>query len=209
MRWATNGIYGAPATGASCCLRSATDSWKQGAHGCTFVRSSYVDESRIRRDEGCSRLLEVVEARAIRQHHLRFGTLCVLGYVLLSWLVRFDMRLGHQIASLVYPLDTFSMYAGMPGTNQSALLVRDGDGNVHRVTAFRAFSCAEPLAGASAACAGQPISYLYEDLVRYIENHPGPGQRAVELIVRTWEIRTGAAPVSTPDCVIAHCRVSP
>jgi hypothetical protein len=129
--------------------------------------------------------------------------------VVLSWLVRFDMRLGQQIASLVYPLDTFSMYAGMPGQKQSALLVRDGDGNVHRVTSFRAFSCREPLTGAPAACAGQPIAYLYEDYVRYIEKHAGPGQRDVELIVRTWEIRTGSTPVRTSDCVIAHCSVSP
>ena len=143
-------------------------------------------------------------------HHLRFGTLCVLGYVLLSWLVRFDMRLGQQIASLAYPLDTFSMYAGMPAEDRSALLVRDGDGDVHRVTAFRTFSCAGPLTGAAAACAGQRgIPYLYEDLVRYIESHPGPGDRKMELITRTWEIRSGAAPRQTSDCVIAQCTVSP
>ena len=153
---------------------------------------------------------EMAKARGIRNDHLRFGTLCVLAYVALSWLVRFDMRLGQQIASLVYPLDTFSMYARMPGEYGSALLVRDGDGNVHRVTAFRAFSCAEPLTGASAACVGrQGIPYLYEDLVDYIETHAGPGEREVELITRTWEIRRGAAPLRTSDCVIARCRVSP
>ena len=142
--------------------------------------------------------------------HLRFGTLCVLGYVVLSWLLRFDMRLGQQIRSLVYPLDTFSMYAGMPGEDRSALLVRDETGDVHRVTAFRAFSCAEPLTGGSAECAGRHgIPYLYEDLVRYIETHPGTGGRQVDLIARTWEIRGGAAPRRTSDCVIAHCTVSP
>ena len=134
----------------------------------------------------------------------------MLAYVLLSWLVRFDMRLGQQIASLAYPLDTFSMYAGMPGEDRSAVLVHEGNGDVHRVTAFRAFSCAEPLTGASAACAGRHgIPYLYEDLVHYIESHPGPGSREVELITRTWEIRSGAAPRRTSDCVIAHCKVSP
>lgn len=150
------------------------------------------------------------EGEVIRSDHLRFGALCVLGYVVLSWLVRFDMRLGDQIASLVYPLDTFSMYGGMPGEDRSALLVRDGDGTVHRVTAFDAFSCAEPLSGASAACVQQHgIPYLYEDRVHYIETHAGPGRREVELVTRTWEIRSGAAPRQTSDCVIAHCRVSP
>ena len=152
----------------------------------------------------------MIEGSVIRNDRVRFGTLCVLGYVLLSWLVRFDMRLGQQIASLVYPFDTFSMYAGMPGEDRSALLVRDGKGNVRRVTAFRAFSCAEPLTGASAACAGRHgIPYLYEDLVHYIESHAGSGGREVELITRTWEIRSGAAPLVTSDCVIAHCKVSP
>jgi len=147
------------------------------------------------------------DVRVLRR---RFGALCILGYVLLSWAVRFDMRLGAQIASLVYPLDTFSMYAGMPGEDRSALLVRDGEGTVHRVTSFRTYSCAEPLTGASAACATrQGIPYLFEDHVRYIETHAGPGEREVELITRTWEIRNGAAPVVTSDCVIAHCTVSP
>ena len=152
----------------------------------------------------------MVKGGVIRDDRLRFGTLCVLGYVLLSWLVRFDMRLGQQIASLVYPLDTFSMYGGMPGEDRSALLVLDDEGNEHRVTAFHAFACAEPLIGASAACAGRHgIPYLYEDLVHYIETHPGPGDRNVELVTRTWEIRSGAAPLKTSDCVIAHCKVSP
>jgi hypothetical protein len=151
----------------------------------------------------------LIGSGATGDRHLRFGTLCVLGYVLLSWLVRFDMRLGAQIVSFVYPLDTFSMYAGMPGEDRSALLVRDAGGTVHRVTAFRAFSCAEPLRGPSAACATRlGIHYLYEDLVRHIESHPGPGDRDVELIIRTWQIENGAAPVVTSDCVVAHCKVA-
>ena len=152
----------------------------------------------------------MIQGGVIRNDRLRFGTLCVLGYVALSWAFRFDMRLGQQIASLVYPLDTFSMYAGMPAEDRSALLVRDGNGTTSRVTAFRTFSCAEPLSGASAACAGRHgIPYLYEDLAHYIESHTGAGSRSVELISRTWEIRSGAAPLVTSDCVIAHCKVSP
>jgi hypothetical protein len=153
---------------------------------------------------------ETIGDGVIRNHRLRFGTLCVLGYVLLSWLVSFDMRLGQQIASLVYPLDTFSMYAGTPGDDRSALLVRDREGIVHRVTAFRTFSCAEGLSGTPAASAcPHGIPYLYDELVHYIESHAGPGSRDVELIVRTWEIRSRAAPLRMSDCVITHCKVSP
>jgi hypothetical protein len=139
----------------------------------------------------------------------RFGVLCVLGYVALSWAMRFDMSLGEQIASLLYPLDTFSMYAGMPGEDRSHLLIRDRQGAVHRVTDFRAFDCAEPITGSAAQCADKRgIRYHFEDLARYIERHVGPGDADVELITRTWEIRSGTPPVQTSDCVIAHCRVS-
>src|SRR5439155_20466380 len=87
-----------------------------------------------------------------RAGQLRFGTICILGYVALSWVVRFDMPLGGQIASLIYPLDTFSMYARMPNHEESHLLIRNANGRVHRVTDFRSFDCAEPVAGSAARC---------------------------------------------------------
>jgi hypothetical protein len=140
----------------------------------------------------------------------RFGILCVLVYVVLSWVVRFDTRRGEQNASLAYPLDTFSMYAVVPEEYMSHLLIRDARGEVHRVTAFRAFDCAEPVTGSAAACADERgIEYHYDDLVRYIQGHSGGGEQDVALISRTWRIRAGAAPERTADCVIAHCRVSP
>jgi len=149
-----------------------------------------------------------VEDEAIRSGRLRFGILCVLGYVALSWAVRFDMRRGEQIASLIYPLDTFSMYAPVPGAYASHLLIRDMRGAVHRVTAFRSFDCSEPVSG-SGQCAGRHgIEYHYDDLIHYIESHTGAGESDVELITRTWQVRSGQAPVQTSDCVIAHCKVS-
>jgi hypothetical protein len=146
--------------------------------------------------------------RTIRLTQRRFAVLCVLGYVALSWAVRFDMHLNQQDASLVYPLDTFSMYGRMPGEDRSHLLVRDARGAVHRVTDFRAFTCDEPLSGSDARCTDrQGIRYHYDDLTRYIESHPGPGTTDVELITRTWDFSDGA-PVRTSDCVIAHCKVA-
>ena len=141
--------------------------------------------------------------------HRRFGILCVLVYVMLSWAARSDMRLGEQNSSLIYPLDTFSMYARMPGYDRGHLLVRDRQGAVHRVTAFHSFDCAEPLIGDTASCAGRRgIPYVYEDLVRYIQAHRGPGTQEVELITRMWEIRPGSAPVQEADCLVAHCKVA-
>lgn len=123
--------------------------------------------------------------------------------------MRFDMRLGEQISSLVYPLDTFSMYARMPPSYESHLLVRDGEGAVHRVMDFRSFDCDQPLTGSAARCTDQHgITYHFEDLAHYIESHAGPGEVEVELITRTWAMRAGAAPAPVSDCVMARCRVA-
>ena len=113
--------------------------------------------------------------------HRRFGALCVLGYVALSWTARFDMRLHEQDMSLLYPLDTFSMYARPPGEDRSLLLVRTADGVVHPVTDFRAFACAEPILGSGARCAEtRGIRYHFEELARYIETHSGTGTLDVD-----------------------------
>jgi hypothetical protein len=138
-----------------------------------------------------------------------FGVICVLAYVALAWSVRFDMRLGEQIASLVYPLDTFSMYGGMPDEDRSHLLIRDRAGAVHRVTAYRSFACEGPIVGRDVPCGGRRgIPYVDEDLMRYMEGHLGPGEEDVELIARTWELRPGHAPMQAPDCIITRCKVS-
>ena len=127
----------------------------------------------------------------------------------LSWAVRFDLRLGGQIASLIYPLDTFSMYARAPGNDTSMLLVRDAGGDVHSVTEFRAFACSEPVGGPTARCIQtRGIPYHYADLARYVEQHPGGGDLAVDLITRTWRVRPGAAVERDADCLVAHCRAA-
>jgi len=145
-----------------------------------------------------------------RVSHLRFGVLCLLAYVALSWAMRFDMPRGEQIASLVYPLDTFSMYAGAADQQMSHLLVRDPQsGAVHRITDYRSFDCVEPIAGSGAQCADH-VGYQYhaDDLTDYIRSHAGPGSAEVELISRTWQVRAGAPPAHVSDCIVAHCKVS-
>jgi hypothetical protein len=152
--------------------------------------------------------LDFARAHARRR---RFGMLGVLGYVALSWVVRFDMRLGEQIASLVYPLDTFSMYAPIPAEEISHLLIRDAQGAVHRVTDFRSFDCAEPVTGGTARCSERRgIQYLSEDMTNYIRQHAKPGESEiqVDLIFRTWRIRAGEGPVQMPDCVVTRCGVA-
>lgn len=139
----------------------------------------------------------------------RFGILCMLTYVALSWAVRFDMRRGDQIASLVYPLDTFSMYAYRPAEHIHHLLVRDRQGVARRVTFYRSYQCEEPVRGDAVRCADRRgYQYHYDDLTNYIVDHPGPGDVDVELISRTWEVLPGSAPRHTEDCVISRCRVS-
>jgi hypothetical protein len=139
---------------------------------------------------------------------LRFAVLCVLTYLFLAWVARFDMGTSPHVASLVYPLDTFSMYAGVPSHDVSHLLLRDRAGSTHDVTAFRTFDCADPVLGLGTRCtAGNHIPYHYDDLTHYIASHPGAGDMEVELIARTWHIPTGGAAVETADCVVTRCRV--
>ncbi len=140
---------------------------------------------------------------------VRFGVLCLLGYAAVAWAFRFDMQGGPHIASVVYPFDTFSMYASAPDPYISHLLVREPDGVVHSVTAYRTFDCADPLTGPELRCTRQHhIPYHYDDLVEYIRSHPGPGTTDAELLSRTWRTRSGAAPILTADCVVSRCRVS-
>jgi hypothetical protein len=158
---------------------------------------------------GAPPLRSSLEAPASRVQQRRFGILCVLAYVALSWAVRFDLRRGEQIASLLYPLDTFSMYAGIPESEARHLLIRDPQGAVHHVTEFHSFACAEPISGSAARCSKEHgIQYHYEDLIDYIQSHTGPGESDAELIFRTWRVRPGAVPEFESDCVIAHCKVA-
>lgn len=145
-----------------------------------------------------------------RASERRFGVLCVLAYVVLSWAVRFDLDRGEQIASLVYPLDTFSMYAQAPSPEISHLLVRDAQGRVHSVTEFASYDCDEPVTRGATRCSdAHSIRYLYEDLAKHIETHPGTGTEHVDLILRTWSIRAGAPVTLLSDCLVTTCRVSP
>ena len=138
----------------------------------------------------------------------RFGILLILAYVTLSWAARFDMGLG--VASLVYPLDTFSMYAGPPGDEIGHLVVRDAAGAIHRVRDFAAYRCDAELKRGATACADRPgFGYHYDDLVRWIDAHGGAGTVPVDLVFRTWRLRQNEPPNFEADCVISHCMVAP
>jgi len=144
------------------------------------------------------------------RNHLRFGLLLILAYAALSWAARFDMGLGEQIASLVYPLDTFSMYAGPPGERIGHVLVRDSVGGIHSVRDFAAYRCDAELKRGATSCPDQPgFAYHYDDLVRYIGGHSGSGAIPVDLIFRTWHLQQGKPPSVEADCVISHCMVAP
>jgi hypothetical protein len=142
---------------------------------------------------------------------LRFVILCLLGYVAASWAVRFDLRGGQQIASLTYPLDTFSMYATPPGPCVSQLLLRDGHNAVHRILAFHAFACTP---AASACSVAGAIPYHDDDLTRYMQRHAvaidSPGSRIpMDVIRRTWTLHPWTSPRLQGDCLVAHCTVAP
>ncbi|MEM7155541.1 MAG: hypothetical protein AAF799_22015 [Myxococcota bacterium] len=141
---------------------------------------------------------------------LRFGVLCALGYLLVAWIARFDLARGTQIASLIYPFDTFSMYSTVPERQASYLLARDDRGQVHSITSYDAFDCSVPIDTKESICNESPtIQYLDDDTANYVQTHPGGGPQRVEIIRRNWLVEAGEPPRQTGDCVIAECRVSP
>ncbi|MFN8644263.1 MAG: hypothetical protein U0802_22365 [Candidatus Binatia bacterium] len=50
------------------------------------------------------------------------------------------------------------------------------------------------------------IPYHYEDLARWVEQHPGTGELEVELVTRTWRVGAGSAVEVVGDCLVARCR---
>lgn len=148
----------------------------------------------------------------------RFGLAAASVYVALSWAFRFPTAHGAHNASLVYPLDTFSMYAEEAPERVGAFVVRVEGGSTEPLGAFSALEC-ETREGApflradgsyDVACEsdGEHIEYLDADLGAYLRAHPGTGPLEVEIVRRTWTTpRDGplAAPI---DCVLARCRAA-
>ena len=80
------------------------------------------------------------------------------------------------MASLVYPLDTFSMYAGAAGeyVSLSADTRSGGRGTPHHD--YRAFACVGAGTRPAAGCADNSgFAYLYDDWPATLKRHPGPG----------------------------------
>ena len=142
----------------------------------------------------------------------RFGLLLATAYLALSWAVRVDTRAGRQNASLVYPLDTFSMYADLPEPQQTAILLRDARGNVHRVEDYAAFAC-EPLAEPLFTQCPTPIrlGHKGDEVLRHVRRHAAPAVDGVpvQLIARSWQLRPGDLPQWQNDCLLARCVVRP
>ncbi len=142
--------------------------------------------------------------------HQRFGIVCALAYVALAWAVRVDTRFGKLNASLVYPLDTFSMYSEMPEPAQTGLLLLDAGGGVHRVGDFGAFACDAPVRGPYEKCPPLRLRHKTDELLRRIESHRladrGQGE-PMALVARTWLLQPGRAPALSNDCRIARCAV--
>lgn len=140
----------------------------------------------------------------------RFGLLCAAAYIALSWSVRVDTPGGRQNASLVYPLDTFSMYSELPDAAQTALLLRDRRGGIHRVEDFSAFTCDANLRGPYPACATSlGRRHKTEEQFRRMQRGrtADAAGEPVELIARTWSLAPGTPPRFSHDCRIAQCTV--
>jgi hypothetical protein len=142
----------------------------------------------------------------------QLGLLLGLGFLAASWAWREDGRLGRQIASLVYPLDTFSMYATTWQDEVSIPLLIDKAGHSHWPYHLAAFACT-PIADADQSCArGRAIGYHDDELLRHVRSHPlPPGQQGVpmQLVRRHWKLTAGQVPKQLADCPLQQCLVVP
>ena len=140
------------------------------------------------------------------------GLLIGLGFLAAAWAWRGDGRLGRQIRSVVYPFDTFSMYATTWRKEIRIPLLRDPAGNTHFPYHFGGFLC-EPVQDAGPACSSAySIDYHDDELLRHVRTHPlrpdAPVQH-MELVRRHWQLQAGRAPVRLDDCVLQRCQVQP
>ena len=116
-----------------------------------------------------------------------------------------------RAAGDVYPLSTFSVYAGLPPSSGSRIGVRDLTGLVQEVTVFDAFHCDAALDGGSRFCAGAgvyTIDYADREAFAYVASHPGEASAGedVDVVRRIFRFTPGSdEPVAT-DCVITHCQ---
>jgi hypothetical protein len=149
----------------------------------------------------------------------RFASLAFVAYLAVAWIVRFDTPEGPHNASIVYPFDTFSMYAEVLPDVASALVVRGADGTIDSVSAFEGLECSRDGAtilrddgaldeGPCTPSTGTSIRYLDGDAAAYLRTHASAGSETVELLRRTWRIPRGGAALAPDDCVVASCRAA-
>jgi hypothetical protein len=147
---------------------------------------------------------------------VRFAILCVLGYVAASWVMRFDTGDGTHNASLTYPFDTFSMYAGTMPSSAARMVVRTGDGSFRRIDEYHAFDCDPPIdhpLDCDDAEGGASIPYVDHDAAHWIVDHgatdpPGAGAERIEIVRRSWSLSDDAV-TSVGVCVLTTCTAAP
>lgn len=140
----------------------------------------------------------------------QLGLLIGLGFLAAAWAWRGDGRLGRQIRSAVYPLDTFSMYATTWRKEIRIPLLRDARGNSHFPYHLSGFDC-EPLRPSGPGCDDAfSIDYHDDELLRHTRTHPlqpGVPTETMTLVRRGWRLQAGQPPVLLGDCALQRCAV--
>jgi hypothetical protein len=144
---------------------------------------------------------------------LRFGIIIAAAFVAISWAARFDSELGRKTRSLVYPFDTFSMYAIGQHTASHIVVLYEG-GVVRGVESYERFDCPTGFELERAVCDApvgtySRVAYLERKALLHIREHGGAGEREVRVVRRVWSVPEDGPPVRLADCELATCRVSP
>jgi hypothetical protein len=103
----------------------------------------------------------------------------------------------------LYPLSTYSMYAGSPGDSISRVMALVG-GSFVEVTDLSSWQCDNLPHLEAAQCGGaRGIAYLDREREAHIRNHPGDGGEPVELVRRVFSFDGVQRPAY---CTLARCR---
>jgi hypothetical protein len=103
-----------------------------------------------------------------------------------------------------YPLSTFPMYSGEPGSTASRIMAL-GEGGLVEVTDLVDWRCDKLPHLETATCGdARTVPYLDREREAYIRSHAGAGNQSYLLVRRVFSFDRDAK--ERADCTLARCR---
>jgi hypothetical protein len=136
----------------------------------------------------------------------------ITGPLLAAWAIFATYAIAARGVRNFFPLSVFDMYQRAAPAAASRVIVLDGGGNQHEVSAFAGFHC-EPappvLPDVRRFCGSdhQPLDYVMRDQQRDLDAHlaSAPGPLAIAIVSRSYRVDANEVGITSRDCVLARC----